>query len=73
MTTTGDRAATVCVLRGTPSGAEVAALVVVLAALASRRRPDAPEPRRGWADPVGLRGEPPRPGAGAWRSSGLPS
>ena len=62
------------VLRGSPSDEELAALVAVLAALASQSTVDASEP----VAPVSAWDLVPRPrsapelGEGAWRASGLP-
>ena len=57
------------VLHGTPDDGELAALVAVLATVspAGTRAPV----RSTWGDPA-WRAREPRPGAGAWRMSGLP-
>ncbi|WP_199439491.1 acyl-CoA carboxylase subunit epsilon [Umezawaea beigongshangensis] len=62
------------VVRGTPDDAELAALTVVVAALASAP-PEKPvdAPRSAWSDPGRRMRTPPRPGPGAWRASALPS
>jgi Acyl-CoA carboxylase epsilon subunit len=60
------------IVRGEPTGAEVAALVAVLAARAAAASRAEPPPRSAWADPArSLRG-PVRPGPDAWRRSALP-
>jgi hypothetical protein len=59
------------IVRGEPTGAEVAALVAVLAARAAAAPAPAP-PRSSWADPTRRLGLPPRPGPGAWRRSAPP-
>lgn len=61
------------VVRGTPSGEEVAALTLVLAAVAAV----APAPPAGrapdrWSDPQTRLRAPLRPGPGAWWASALP-
>lgn len=63
--------ATRIVVRGHPQDAELAALLVVLAAVTGGEGAPGATPRSPWADPS--RSHPgPRPGPGAWRLSGLP-
>ena len=61
------------VVRGEPTPAELAAVVVVLTALASRTAP-ASQPRRSseWAARSRMLRQAVAPGPGAWRASGLP-
>ena len=62
-----------CVVRGTPSDEELAALTTVLAAAASHDPTDTPPPRgSAWAVPVARLRTSLRPGPGAWRASALP-
>ncbi|MGH3797442.1 MAG: acyl-CoA carboxylase subunit epsilon [Pseudonocardiaceae bacterium] len=56
-------------MRGDPSDAELAALTVVVAGLASTRAAEPVEARSAWADPVHRLRAPLRPGPGAWRTS----
>jgi Acyl-CoA carboxylase epsilon subunit len=65
---------------GNPSEDELAALIVVLAALMNAALTNAalttaagpPAPRSSWADPARALHAAPRPGPGAWRGSSLP-
>jgi Acyl-CoA carboxylase epsilon subunit len=59
------------IVRGEPTGAEVAALVTVLAARAATASRPGP-PRSAWADPARRLRGPVRPGPDAWRRSALP-
>ncbi|WIY02258.1 acyl-CoA carboxylase subunit epsilon [Amycolatopsis mongoliensis] len=58
------------VLHGAPDDCELAALTAVLHAVSAVRSPEIPGPSV-WGDPA-WRAREPRPGAGAWRMSGLP-
>ena len=60
------------VVRGAPTDDEVAALVTVVAALASRRSDAAEPPRSPWRNRARNIRPPIGPGPGAWRASGLP-
>lgn len=64
------------VVRGQPTGEEVAALTVALAVAAARASPAAaaglPEPLTGWARRASLLRGPVSRGPGGWRRSGLP-
>lgn len=60
------------IVRGEPSGEELAALITALAALATTAAAAAPTPRDAWADPARRLRIPPHPGPGAWRHSALP-
>jgi acyl-CoA carboxylase epsilon subunit len=60
------------IVRGEPSDDEIAALIAVLAALASAPV-QPPVPRSAWADPAHRLRTPLHPSPGAWRSSALPS
>jgi hypothetical protein len=62
------------VVRGEPTDAEVAALVVVLAAVGSAgaATADRPRPLTRWSDPVARLRTPLHPGPGAWRASAWP-
>jgi hypothetical protein len=60
------------IVRGEPTGAEVAALVTVLAGRAAAAARAAPPPRSAWADPARWLRGPVRPGPDAWRRSALP-
>jgi hypothetical protein len=61
------------VVRGRPSGTELAALVAVLAARAAASSTvDRPGPRSAWADPARRLRAPLRPGPDGWRRSALP-
>ncbi|MGH3838697.1 MAG: acyl-CoA carboxylase subunit epsilon [Pseudonocardiaceae bacterium] len=51
---------------------EVAAVIAVLAGVASADAPEPPAPRSAWADPSHRLRTPLHPGPGAWRSSALP-
>ncbi|MGH3717817.1 MAG: acyl-CoA carboxylase epsilon subunit [Pseudonocardiaceae bacterium] len=59
------------IVRGEPSDEELAALVVVLAALADVVAAEAPGPRGAWADPAHRLRAPLHPGPAAWRNSAL--
>jgi len=59
------------VVRGQPTGEELAALVAVLAARAAPSTVDIPA-RSAWADPARRMRRPLRPGPSAWRRSALP-
>ncbi|MDQ3989441.1 MAG: acyl-CoA carboxylase subunit epsilon [Actinomycetota bacterium] len=62
-----------CVVRGTPSDEELAALTAVLAAAASHGPADTPPPRgSAWAAPAARLRTSLRPGPSAWRASALP-
>ncbi len=68
-----ERRATFRVLRGEPSDAELAALTVVLAAVATPPPvPAAPAVRDRWSDPATRFRTPLHPGPGAWRTSTWP-
>jgi hypothetical protein len=58
-------------VRGEPSDEELAALVSVLAALATRR-PGPPQPGSQWRNKARNIRPAIGPGPGAWRASGLP-
>ncbi len=60
------------IVRGTPTDAELAALVAVLAARTAAPPTDPPA-RSAWADPAGRLRVTGRPGRDAWRRSALPS
>jgi hypothetical protein len=60
------------IVRGEPSDEELAALIAVLAGLASAAA-QPPVPRSAWANPAHRLRTPLHPGPGAWRSSALPS
>jgi hypothetical protein len=60
------------VVRGRPTDEELAALVAVVAARATRTATDPPGPPRTWAAYWRTVGASPRAGAGAWRASALP-
>jgi Acyl-CoA carboxylase epsilon subunit len=68
-----ERRAAFRVVRGEPSGAELAALTVVLAAAGAeppaRGAPTVPDR---WSDPATRFRTPLHPGPGAWRASALP-
>jgi hypothetical protein len=68
-----ERRAAFRVVRGEPSGEELAALTVVLAAVATPPPAAAapPVPSR-WADPMARLRTPLHPGPGAWRMSAWP-
>ena len=69
-----DAGPTLRLVRGDAAPEEIAALLAVLSARsASSASTSAPEAtRRGWADPARALTRTPRPGPGAWRSSGAP-
>jgi len=67
-----ERRALFRVVRGAPSDAELAALTVVLAAVASGGDDVAPAPRDRWSDPSSALRTPLRPGPRAWRTSFWP-
>jgi hypothetical protein len=58
--------------RGNPDDAELAALLVVLAALAGGNLPEPAPAPSAWADPAWRTGAPGRLGPAAWRLAGLP-
>ncbi|WNV74822.1 acyl-CoA carboxylase subunit epsilon [Geodermatophilus sp. DSM 44513] len=59
------------VVRGEPTAEELAALTVVVAALAQRRRPRRrPAPVGAWSWPADGHRRPLQPGPGGWRASG---
>jgi hypothetical protein len=58
------------VVTGRPSGEELAALTVVVAALAQPRSRRRPAPVGAWASPGDAHRAPLRPGPGGWRASG---
>ena len=63
------------VIRGAPGAAELAAVVVVLAARATQPgagHPGSPGPRRGWSASAARMRPQLTPGPGAWRASALP-
>ncbi len=60
-------------VRGEPSDEELAALIAVLAGLASAAAAEPPTPRSTWADPAHRLRTPLHPGPGIWRASALPS
>jgi hypothetical protein len=60
------------IVRGEPSDDEAAALVTVLAGLASAAAPEPPAPPSAWADPARRLRTPLHPDPGAWRISALP-
>ena len=61
------------VFRGTPSDAELAALIVVLTTVnAPATEPAAPEPVNHWSDRAARLRATLRPGPGAWRASAWP-
>ncbi len=62
------------VVRGVPTPAELAAVVVVLAARAAAQTagPATPQPRSQWAARERLMRPPLSAGPGAWRASALP-
>jgi Acyl-CoA carboxylase epsilon subunit len=60
------------VVRGRPTDEELAALVAVVAARATRTAAGPAGPPRTWAAYWRTVGAPPRPGAGVWRASALP-
>ncbi|HEX2264281.1 MAG TPA: acyl-CoA carboxylase subunit epsilon [Pseudonocardiaceae bacterium] len=60
-------------MRGEPSDEELAALIAVVAELASAAAGQPRTPRSAWADPARRLRVPLRPGSGAWRVSALPS
>ncbi|MER6798987.1 acyl-CoA carboxylase epsilon subunit [Amycolatopsis mediterranei] len=64
--------ATRIVVRGHPQDAELAALLVALAAVTRGRGSQPVTPLSPWADPSRSHAGPPRRGPGAWRLSGLP-
>ena len=72
MTGENDERPLLRVVRGTPDDAELAALSVVVAALASAGESTAPVRRSAWADRAALMRRPHTHGPGAWRASGLP-
>ncbi|MGH3478353.1 MAG: acyl-CoA carboxylase subunit epsilon [Pseudonocardiaceae bacterium] len=57
---------------GGASDEEVAAVIAVLAGVASADAPEPPAPRSAWADPSRRLRTPLHPGPGAWRCSALP-
>ncbi|MGH3983116.1 MAG: acyl-CoA carboxylase subunit epsilon [Pseudonocardiaceae bacterium] len=59
-------------MRGEPSDEELAALVAVLAGLASAAGPEPPKPHSAWTDPEHRLRTPLQPGPGAWRASAPP-
>jgi hypothetical protein len=59
------------IVRGTPTAEELAALVGVLLPRLRTDAPPAPAPRSRWRASA-LPATRNRPGAGAWRASGLP-
>jgi hypothetical protein len=61
------------IVRGEPSDEELAALTVALVALAGTAAPEPPARPSAWLDAALQLRRPLRPGAGAWRASGLPS
>ncbi len=61
------------IVRGEPSGEELAALTVALAALADTTAHQPPAPPSSWRDAAYQLRSPLYPGAGAWRASALPS
>jgi hypothetical protein len=65
---------TLHLVRGDAAPEELAALLAVLSARsASAEAPAAPTTRAGrWGDPARSHRQPPIPGPGAWRASGLP-
>ncbi|MGH4010168.1 MAG: acyl-CoA carboxylase subunit epsilon [Pseudonocardiaceae bacterium] len=58
------------IVRGEPSAEELAALIAVVAGLASASIPEPPAPHSAWVDPRRLC-TPPHPGPGAWWASAL--
>jgi Acyl-CoA carboxylase epsilon subunit len=73
VSTPEERRAAFRVVRGEPSDAELAALTVVLAAVASASPALAPPAARNrWSDPAAQFRAPLRPGPGAWRTSTWP-
>ena len=60
------------VVRGEPTAAELAALLVVLGRRVAEPEPDQPVARSLWAAPAAMMPAPAVPGPGAWRASGLP-
>jgi hypothetical protein len=60
------------VVRGEPTAAELAAVVVVLAGRASGQGPPTPAPRSEWAAKSRQLRPQLHPGPGAWRASALP-
>ncbi|MDQ4011234.1 MAG: acyl-CoA carboxylase subunit epsilon [Actinomycetota bacterium] len=60
-------------VRGAPSDEELAALIAVLAGLASTAATPPQVPRSAWADPAHRLRIPLRPSSGGWRASALPS
>jgi hypothetical protein len=71
-TTPEERRALFRVVRGEPTDAEVAALTVVLAAVASVGGPPPPATRDRWSDPAAALRTPLAGGPGAWRTSYWP-
>ena len=68
----GEQQPVLGIVKGDATPEEVAALVMVIAALGSGPAEEKPKPRSAWADPARrLRAARPH-GPGAWRSSGLP-
>ncbi|MGH3943577.1 MAG: acyl-CoA carboxylase subunit epsilon, partial [Pseudonocardiaceae bacterium] len=55
-----------------PLDEEVAAVIAVLAGVASADAPEPPAPHSAWADPSHRLRTPLHPGPRAWRSSALP-
>jgi hypothetical protein len=60
------------VVRGEPSAAELAAVIVVLEGLARQSAPASPRPDSEWAARSRMLRQPIAAGPGAWRASGLP-
>jgi hypothetical protein len=71
VSTPEERRAAFRVVRGAPSDADLAALTVVLAAVASASAPatTAPAVRDRWSDPEARFRRPLRPGPGAWQAA----
>jgi hypothetical protein len=68
-----ERRALFRVVRGEPTDAELAALTVVLAAVATAQRPEAqPAVPTAWNDPAARLRRPLTVGPGAWRASTWP-
>jgi hypothetical protein len=61
------------IVGGEPSDEELAALMAVLAGLASVTTAAPPMPHSAWADLAHRLRTPLHPGSGAWRASALPS
>jgi hypothetical protein len=61
------------IVGGEPSDEELAALIVVLAALADTAVPEPPARPSPWLDAAYQLRRPVHPGAGVWRASALPS